>query len=101
MGDLSVREAWVRIPSEEERRAQLPPGAPASAYNFGFIPAMARLQAAHDKIGPALGHCSGRLCSSQTPQPSGTRDGCGRGCRCARLPILNAISRRVSACGEW
>ena len=55
MGDLSVREAWVRIPSEEERRAQLPPGAPASAYNFGFIPAMARLQAAHDKIGRALG----------------------------------------------
>jgi alkylhydroperoxidase/carboxymuconolactone decarboxylase family protein YurZ len=55
MGDLSVREAWVRIPSEEERRAQLPPGAPASAYNFGFIPAMARLQAAHDKIGLALG----------------------------------------------
>jgi alkylhydroperoxidase/carboxymuconolactone decarboxylase family protein YurZ len=55
MRDMSVREAWIRIPSEEERRAQLPPGAPASAYNFGFIPAMARLQGAHDKIGPALG----------------------------------------------
>ena len=51
----SVREAWVRIPSEEERRSQLPPGAPASTYGFEFIPAMARLQAAHDKIGPALG----------------------------------------------
>jgi alkylhydroperoxidase/carboxymuconolactone decarboxylase family protein YurZ len=55
MNELSVREAWVRIPSEEERRAQLPPGAPASAYDFGFIPAMALLQAAHDKIGPAFG----------------------------------------------
>ncbi len=48
------REAWIRIPTEEERRAQLPPGAPAGAYDFGFISAMARLQAAHDKIGPAF-----------------------------------------------
>jgi alkylhydroperoxidase/carboxymuconolactone decarboxylase family protein YurZ len=55
MNKSNVREAWVRILSEEERRAQLPPGTPASAYDFGFIPAMARLQAAHDKIGPALG----------------------------------------------
>ena len=55
MNEPSVREAWVRIPSEEERRSQLPPGAAASAYGFEFIPAMGRLQAAHDKIGPALG----------------------------------------------
>jgi alkylhydroperoxidase/carboxymuconolactone decarboxylase family protein YurZ len=55
MNEPSVREAWVRIPSEEERRSQLPPGVPPSAYGFEFIPAMARLQAAHDKIGPALG----------------------------------------------
>lgn len=55
MNEPSVREAWVRIPSEEERRAQLPPGAPASAYDFEFIPPMARLLASHDKIGPAVG----------------------------------------------
>ncbi len=55
MNESGVREAWIRIPTEEERRAQLPPGAPAGAYDFGFINAMARLQAAHDKIGPAFG----------------------------------------------
>jgi len=55
MNQPNVPEAWVRIPSEGERRSQLPPGAPASAYGFDFIPAMARLQVAHDKIGPALG----------------------------------------------
>ena len=55
MNQSSVREAWVFIPSEEERRSQLPPGAPASAYGFEFIPSMARLLAVHDKIGPALG----------------------------------------------
>jgi alkylhydroperoxidase/carboxymuconolactone decarboxylase family protein YurZ len=55
MDQPSIPEAWVRIPTEEERRSQLPPGAPASAYGFSFIPAMARLMATHDKIGPALG----------------------------------------------
>jgi len=55
MNESSVREAWVSIPSEEERRAQLPPDVPASSYDFGFIPAMARLLAAHDKIGGAFG----------------------------------------------
>ena len=55
MKQSNVREAWVRIPTEEERRSQLPPGAQASAYGFEFIPAMARLMAVHDKIGPALG----------------------------------------------
>ncbi|MCZ6632723.1 MAG: hypothetical protein O7G87_04910 [bacterium] len=54
MTESNVPEAWVRISSEEERRAQLPPGAPSSGYNFGFIPAMGRLLAAHDKIGPAF-----------------------------------------------
>jgi len=41
--------------SEEERCAQLPSGAPASVYDFEFIPAMAPLLASHDKIGPAVG----------------------------------------------
>jgi len=55
MNHCNVPEAWVRIASEEERRSQLPPGAPASAYGFAFIPAMARLMVTHDRIGPALG----------------------------------------------
>jgi len=55
MNQSNLREAWVRIPTGEERRSQLPPGAQASAYGFEFIPAMARLMATHDKIGPALG----------------------------------------------
>lgn len=55
MNETSVREAWVRIPTEEERLAELPPGTPASLYDFEFIPAMARLLASHDKIAPAVG----------------------------------------------
>lgn len=47
-------ESWIRIPTEEERRAQLPPG-PASGYDFGFLPAMGRLLAAHSSIGPLFG----------------------------------------------
>ena len=54
MNQSSVREAWVQIPTEEEMHAQLPPGTTASPYEFGFILAMARLRAAHDKIGPAF-----------------------------------------------
>ena len=61
MHEASVSEAWVRIPTEEERRAQLPSGVPASGYNFGFIPAMSRLIAAHDKIGPAFSTLSRQI----------------------------------------
>lgn len=55
MNEKSFREAWIRIPTEEERLAQLPPGAAASAYDFEFIPAMARLLSSHEKIGPGIG----------------------------------------------
>ena len=51
--DLS--EAWVSIPTEAERRAQMPQGAPAGGYDFGFLPAMGRLLSAHKEIGPAFG----------------------------------------------
>ena len=54
MGDSQPQEAWVRIPTEEERRAQLPPGAPAGGYELGFVPAMGRLLSAHERIGPAF-----------------------------------------------
>ena len=54
MEEFGCAEAWVAIPTEEERRAQLPPG-PASGYDFGFLPAMGRLLAAHTGIGPLFG----------------------------------------------
>ncbi len=44
------QEAWVAIPSEEEIRAQLPPGR-VYPYDFGFLPAMGRLLRAHRRIG--------------------------------------------------
>ena len=50
-----VREAWVSIPTEEEHRAGLPPGARAGNYDFGYLPAMGRLQARHKGIGPLFG----------------------------------------------
>ena len=50
----SAREAWISIPTEEERRAQYPPGTKVGNYDFGFIPAMGRLLATHDRIGPAF-----------------------------------------------
>ena len=50
-----VREAWVSIPTEDEHRANLPPGARAGNYDFGYLPAMGRLQATHKEIGPLFG----------------------------------------------
>ncbi len=49
-----VRDAWISIPTEDERRAQYPPGTKVGNYDFGFIPAMGRLLATHDRIGPAF-----------------------------------------------
>ena len=49
------REAWVSIPSEDELRASLPPGARAGNYDFGYLPAMGRLQATHKGTGPLFG----------------------------------------------
>ena len=50
-------EAWVTIPSEAERRAQIPAGASAGAYDYGFLPAMGRLLSVHKDIEPAFGAC--------------------------------------------
>ena len=49
---LGTREAWIDLPTEEEIRASLPPGARAGNYDFGYLPAMGRLQASHQAIGP-------------------------------------------------
>ncbi len=45
----TVPDAWVSIPSEADTRARLGSGHP---YDFGFVPAMARLVGAHGRIGP-------------------------------------------------
>jgi len=47
-------EAWVAIPDEAERRAQMPPGARAGGYDYGFLPAMGRLLSVHEEIGLAF-----------------------------------------------
>ena len=54
-GQENPREAWVAIPGEDELRACLPPGARAGNYDFGYLPAMGRLQATHKDIGPLFG----------------------------------------------
>ena len=45
----ATAEAWVHIPTPEQRAAMSDARDP---YNFGFVPAMGRLLAAHDTIGP-------------------------------------------------
>lgn len=44
----SLREAWVAIPDPATRMSMSGPGDP---YNFGFVPAMSGLIAAHPAIG--------------------------------------------------
>jgi alkylhydroperoxidase/carboxymuconolactone decarboxylase family protein YurZ len=53
--ERTVPEAWVRIPTDEELRTRVQPGASRHPYDFGFFPAMARLIMAHPRIGPAFG----------------------------------------------
>ncbi|MDX1382398.1 MAG: carboxymuconolactone decarboxylase family protein [Thermoanaerobaculia bacterium] len=44
--------AWVDTPTDEEMAAIRPPGGP---YDFGFVPNMGKLLAAHQEIGPHFG----------------------------------------------
>ena len=46
------RDAWVEMPPEEVIRGFMPPNHP---YDFGFMPAMSRLIAAHPQITPVFG----------------------------------------------
>ena len=48
MDNPKTVDAFVEMPSEEEVRATLPPGA---GYDYGFVPAMRRLLVAHEEIG--------------------------------------------------
>ena len=52
------KEAWVKLRDEAEYRAAVPPGGP---YDFGFLPAMGRLIAAHPRIGPAFSALFGQI----------------------------------------
>ena len=47
--------AWVQIPTDTEYKAAMPAGH-QGPYEFGFVPAMGRLLAAHEVIGPAFGN---------------------------------------------
>ena len=44
-----IPDAWVTMPSEDQLRAFVGSGHP---YDFGFVPAMARLVASHVRIAP-------------------------------------------------
>ena len=60
MADNTAPDAWVAIPSEEQIRRLIPRDS-KFPYDFGFIPAMVRLMAAHDRIGPAFGTLFGQI----------------------------------------
>ncbi len=47
-------EAFITLPSDDEMRAQ-GYGVRPHPYDFGFIPGMSRLRAAHPRIGPKMG----------------------------------------------
>jgi len=48
----NVPDAWVMMPSDEQVRAYMGSGHP---YDFGFLPAMARLVSSHMGIAPFFG----------------------------------------------
>ena len=48
----SVPDAWVAMPDEAQLRSAMGSGHP---YDFGFIPAMARLISTHQRIAPFFG----------------------------------------------
>jgi alkylhydroperoxidase/carboxymuconolactone decarboxylase family protein YurZ len=58
MGATDVaRSAWVELLDEEIAR----PLFEAHPYNFGFVPAMGRLLAAHERIGPFFAGLFGQI----------------------------------------
>jgi len=53
-----LTDAWVAMPGETELRDRGSSGGP---YDFGFLPNMARLIAAHPRIGPAFSALFGQI----------------------------------------
>lgn len=58
MTSEAVPDAWVAMPSEAELRRERGSGGP---YDFGFVPAMARLISAHPRLAPAFGALFGTI----------------------------------------
>ncbi len=54
MTDSSPKEAFVALASPQARERLREPGS-KDGYDFVYSPAMGRLLAAHDEIGPAFG----------------------------------------------
>ena len=48
-----AQQPFITLPTEEEVRAQMPPGR-KNPYDFGFIAGMSRLLSAHPRIGAAM-----------------------------------------------
>jgi len=54
MHEPAVREAWIDLITEQEYRDGIPSDR-RRHYDFGFIPAMGRLIAGHERIAAAFG----------------------------------------------
>lgn len=52
--DKGIPEAWVKLPDSSMLRQVISTPGRRHPYDFGFMPAMARLVAAHGRIGPAF-----------------------------------------------
>src|SRR5213083_1356439 len=57
-GMARTPDAWLALPGEAEVRALMPPDMP---YDFGFLPAMARLVMAHKQYAPLFGALFGQI----------------------------------------
>jgi alkylhydroperoxidase/carboxymuconolactone decarboxylase family protein YurZ len=47
-------QPFIKLPTDEEMRAEAKPGMKPSPYDFGFIGGMSRVLSAHPRIGPAM-----------------------------------------------
>jgi hypothetical protein len=52
--EKGIPEAWVKLPDSSMLRQVISTPGSRHPYDFGFMPAMARLIAAHGRIGPAF-----------------------------------------------
>lgn len=55
----AIPEAWIDLPSEDSIREKT--RGKKTGYNFGFVPRMSRLMAAHPAIGPAFSKLYGQI----------------------------------------
>jgi alkylhydroperoxidase family enzyme len=52
--DQMIPDAWVKLPEPAVLYPVMSAGGKRHPYDFGFLPAMARLMAAHPRIGAAF-----------------------------------------------